>query len=113
VDELIIGKADLLNVQDSHVSKGVSMQDILNTIEANLDVLITILLALIVLVIVYLVFMVRAVIEMLRYDVHGVLLTFAFLALIPLPPILIMGVMVLIIWHYHKKDILAGNRQSR
>ena len=79
----------------------------------DLSVLIPILLLLIALVIVYLVLMVRAVIDMLRYDVHGVLLTFAFLALIPFPLILIMGIMVLIIWHYHKKDILEGKRQSR
>lgn len=49
---------------------------------------------------------------MLRYEVHGVLLTFAFLALIPFPLVLIMGIMVLIIWHYHKRDILAGKRQT-
>jgi hypothetical protein len=41
--------------------------------------------------------MIRAIIAMLRYDVNCVLLTFAFLALIPFPPILIMGIMVLII----------------
>lgn len=46
---------------------------------------------------------------MLRYDVSGALLAFAFLALIPVPLFLIMGIMVLIIWHHHKKDILAGN----
>ena len=79
----------------------------------DLSVLIPILLLLIIPVVVYLVLMVRAVIDMLRYDVHGVLLTFAFLALIPFPLILIMGIMVLIIWHYHKKDILEGKRQSR
>lgn len=79
----------------------------------NLTVFIPVLLMLLTLVVVYLVFMVRAVIDMLRYDVHGVLLTFAFLALIPFPLILVMGVMILIIWHYHKKDILAGKRQSR
>ena len=56
---------------------------------------------------------VRAVIDMLRYDVHGVLLTFAFVALIPFPLILIMGIMILIIWHYHKRDIVAGKRQTR
>ena len=60
-----------------------------------------------------LVLMVRAVIDMLRYDTHAVLLTFAFLALIPFPPIVVMGIMVLIIWHYHKTDILAGERQTR
>ena len=78
-----------------------------------LSVVIPILLALIGAVVVYLVFMVRAIIDMLRYDVHGVLLTFAFLALIPFPLILIMGIMILIIWHYHKRDILAGERQTR
>ena len=87
------------------------MQNMFSSID--LSVLIPILLLLVMLVVVYLVLMVRAVIDMLRYDVHGVLLTFAFLALIPFPLILIMGVMVLIIWHYHKKDILEGKRQSR
>jgi hypothetical protein len=87
------------------------MQNMFSSID--LSVLIPFLLFFIILVIVYLVLMVRAVIDMLRYDVHGVLLTFAFLALIPFPLILIMGIMVLIIWHYHKKDILEGKRQSR
>ena len=89
------------------------MQDVPSGIAEYSDVLITIFFLYVILVIVYLVFMVRAVIDMLRFDVHGVLLTFAFIALIPAPPILVMGVMVLIIWHYHKKDILAGKRQSR
>ena len=78
-----------------------------------LSVVIPILLALIAAVVVYLVLMVRAIIDMLRYDVHSVLLTFAFLGLIPFPPILVMGVLVLTIWHYHKGDILAGGRQTR
>jgi hypothetical protein len=80
---------------------------------SSLAVVIPILLVLIGAVILYLVLMVRAVIDMLRYDAHGVLLTFAFLALIPFPLILVMGIMVLIIWHYHKRDILAGERQTR
>lgn len=87
--------------------------DAFNIITANLAILIPILLVLIGVVVVYLILITRAIIDMLRYDVHGVLLTFAFLALIPLPPILVMGIMILIIWHYHKKDILAGKRQSR
>jgi len=37
---------------------------------------------------------------------------FAFLALIPLPPILVMGIMILIIWHYHKQDLLARDRRA-
>jgi hypothetical protein len=85
--------------------------DVLGSV--SLTVVITILVVLIAVVVVYLVFMVRAVIDMLRYDVHGVLLTFAFLALVPFPLILVMGIMVLIIWHYHKRDILAGERQTR
>lgn len=89
------------------------MQDMPSNAFNNLAAAIPILLILIGAVVVYLVFMVRAVIDMLRYDTHGVLLTIAFLALIPCPPIVVMGIMVLIIWHYHKKDILAGERQKR
>ena len=89
------------------------MQDMPSTVFSNLAVLIPILVALILALVVYLVLMIRAIIGMLRYDVHSVLLTFAFLALIPLPPIVVMGIMILIIWHYHKKDILAGERLSR
>ena len=90
-----------------------TIQDMLSNAFSSLAVAIPILLVLIGAVILYLVLMVRAVIDMLRYDTHGVLLTFAFLALIPFPPILVMGIMVLIIWHYHKRDILAGERQTR
>jgi hypothetical protein len=90
-----------------------AMQNMHSSIADNLHIFIPILLALMTLVLVYLVLMVRALIDMLRYDVHGVLLTFAFLALIPFPLIIVMGIMILIIWHYHKKDILAGKRQSR
>ena len=79
----------------------------------NLAVVIPILLVLVGAVVVYLVLLVRAIIDMLRSDVHGVLLTFAFLALILLPPFLVMGIMILIIWHYHKRDIIAGQRQTR
>ena len=89
------------------------MQDMSSIVFSNLAVVIPILLLLVVALVVYLVLMVRAIIGMLRYDVHGVLLTFAFLALIPFPLILVMGIMVLIIWHYHKRDILAGERQTR
>jgi hypothetical protein len=89
------------------------MQEMPFNVFDNLEVAIPILLVLIGVVVVYLVLMVRAIIDMLRYDVPGVFLTFAFLALIPFPLILIMGIMVLIIWHYHKGDILAGKRQSR
>ncbi len=89
------------------------MQDMPSTIASNLSIVIPILLALVVALIVYFILLVRAVIDMLRYDVHGVLLTFAFLSLIPFPPILIMGIMILIVWRSHKRDILTGLRQTR
>ena len=89
------------------------MQNMPSIVFNNLAVVIPILLVLVGAVIVYLVLLIRAIIDMLRYDVHGVLLTFAFLALVPFPLILVMGIMVLIIWHYHKRDILAGKRQTR
>ena len=44
------------------------------------------------LLVLYLVLVGRAVIQMLRHDVSPVLLTFAFLALIPLPPVLVLGI---------------------
>ena len=89
------------------------MQNMPSIVFNNLAVVIPILLVLVGAVVVYLVLLIRAIIDMLRYDVHGVLLTFAFLALIPFPLILVMGIMVLIIWHYHKRDIVAGQRQTR
>ena len=88
------------------------MQDVssgaFSSIASNLAIAIPILLALIGALVVYLVLMVRAIIDMLRRDAHRVLLTFAFLALVPLPPLVIMGILILIIWHYYKKDLLAG-----
>jgi hypothetical protein len=94
-------------------SREVTMQDMSSFVFSSLAVVIPILLLLIGALIVYLVLIARAIIEMLRYDVHGVLLTFSFLALVPLPPILLMGIMVLIIWHYHKRDILTRERQKQ
>lgn len=79
----------------------------------NLPLVISIVAVLGAAVVVYLVLLGRAIIDMLRYDVHSVLLTFAFVSLIPFPLILFMGIAVLIIWHYHKKDILAGKRETR
>ncbi len=88
------------------------MQNIFSSIANNLDVFIPILLVSLALVVIYLVFMVRTAIDMLQYDVPGVLLTFAFIALIPLPPLLVTGIVVMIIWHYHKKHLLKRKRQS-
>jgi hypothetical protein len=64
------------------------------------------------LLVLYLVLVGRAVIQMLRHDVSPVLLTFAFLALIPFPPVLVLGIMILIVWRYHKRDLLARAEQS-
>ncbi len=90
------------------------MQEMLSSVFGSFAlVAIPILLVVIGALILYLVLMVRAIIDMLRHHAHGVLLTFAFVALIPLPPTLVMGIMVLIIWHYHKRDILAGEKQRR
>jgi hypothetical protein len=86
---------------------------VFDSIAENLAVAIPVLAMLVVVVVVYLVLMIRAIIDMLRYDVHAVLLTFAFLALIPFPLILVLGIAILIIWHYHKRDIVAGKRQTR
>jgi hypothetical protein len=35
------------------------------------------------------------------------LLVFAFLALFPFPLVILAGITILIIWHYHRKDLLA------
>ncbi len=52
--------------------------------------------------VVYYVFMTRTVLQMLRNDANFALLVFTLLALIPLPPFLIMGIVVMIIWSLHK-----------
>jgi hypothetical protein len=59
------------------------------------------------LIVLYYVALVRAVIQMLRLDAHSVLITFAFLSLIPFPLVLVTGIMVLIIWRYHRRDLEA------
>ena len=55
-----------------------------------------------VLLVVYYVYLVRAILEMLGREVSAVLLTFSFLALIPGPLLIIMGILVIIIWSKHK-----------
>ena len=84
------------------------MSEVFSAITNNLAVTIPILVVLIAALVVYLALMVRAILDMLRHGVHAVLLTFAFLALIAVPLFVIMGVMVLIIWHHHKKDLLLA-----
>lgn len=55
--------------------------------------------------ILYYVLLVQAILQMLRSKVNQVLLTFAFLSLVILPPTLLLGIFILIIWHFHKKDL--------
>jgi hypothetical protein len=75
------------------------------TIGNNAAIIIPVLLVLIGLLILYFVLLVRAIIQMLHYKVSGVLLTFSFISLIPVPFMLIMGITILIIWRSHKRDI--------
>ena len=59
-------------------------------------------LALVILV-VYYVFLARTILRMLRAGANPALLVFALLALIPLPPLLVMGIVLMIIWALHSK----------
>ena len=54
------------------------------------------------LIVLYYTLQVRAILQMLRLDVNKVLLTFAFLSLVILPPTLLLGIFILIIWHFHE-----------
>lgn len=83
-------------------------QDVALSTGANLWVLTVVLFVLLGLLALYLFLMVRAIVKMLRHDVHSVLLTFAFLGLVPLPPTVLMGILVLIVWHYHEKELLKA-----
>ncbi len=57
------------------------------------------------LLVLYYFLLVRAILEMLRHDANMVMMAFAFLALIPVPPLLILGIVIVIIWHIHKKSL--------
>lgn len=74
----------------------------------NTAIMIPVLLVLLGLIVFYYVLLIRAILQMLRQGVPSVLLTFSFISLIPFPLILILGIMILIIWHYHKKDFQSG-----
>ena len=56
-----------------------------------------------VLLVIYYVLLVRAVLDMLRQKANTALLVFAMLGLIPVPPLIILGVVVIIIWTRHKR----------
>jgi len=64
---------------------------------------------LIALLVLYYSLLVRAILQMLGRETNTVLLFFSFLALVPVPFTLMMGIMVLIIWKLHKRTLaLAG-----
>lgn len=71
----------------------------------NLLLILIILVILVVLLIIYYIFLIRVVLEMLSQETNQVLLTFSFLALIPLPIFVILGITILIIWNVHKKNL--------
>ena len=64
--------------------------------------LVVILLGLLVL---YFVLLVRAILQMLSLEVNRVLLVFAFISLIFTPFTLLLGINVIIIWRFHKKEL--------
>jgi hypothetical protein len=73
----------------------------------HVGLIVAISLTVLVLAVIYYVLLVLAILEMLRRETHIVLVVFAFLALCPLPPCLVMGVMVILIWHLHKRTLPA------
>ncbi len=56
-----------------------------------------------ILLVIYYVLLVRAVLDMLRRKANTPLLVFAMLGLIPLPPLMILGVLMIIIWTLHER----------
>lgn len=60
-------------------------------------------LALLVFLVIYYVLLVRAVLDMLRRKANTALLVFTMLGLIPLPPSIILGVLMIIIWTLHRR----------
>lgn len=68
-----------------------------------LPVLVGVLLVLIGLIVLYYVLIVRAILQMLRTDPNPVLLVFAFVACVFTPFTLVLGIVVLIIWRYHRR----------
>jgi hypothetical protein len=55
------------------------------------------------LLIIYYVLLVRVVLDMLRQKTNTALLVFAMLGLIPVPPLIILGVLMIIIWTLHSR----------
>ena len=57
----------------------------------------------IVILIVYYVLLARSILQMLRARANTVLMVFAFLALLPFPPAIVMGIVIMIIWAVHNR----------
>ncbi len=69
--------------------------------------LISVLVSLVVFLIIYYVLLVRALVEMIRFDAPGVVIVFTYISLIPFPLLLILGILNLIIWQLIRKDMMA------
>ena len=74
-----------------------------------LPILITVPLAIITalfgMLVLYYVLLVRAILEMLDLNANKVLLGFCFVALIPAPPFILMGIMLMVIWNLHRRGL--------
>ena len=66
-------------------------------------ILVFILLVYVALLIVYYVFITRAIVQMLQHNAHTILLIFSFISLLPFPPMIIMGILIMIIWGQLRK----------
>ena len=80
---------------------------LIDLVRDNPVVAIPVLILLFGLVVLYYVAMIRSVIEMLRLEANSVLLVFAFLALFPFPLVILAGITILIIWRFHRRDLLS------
>jgi hypothetical protein len=58
---------------------------------------------LVLLLIPYYVCLVRTILAMLRRPASPVVLAFALLALIPLPPLILLGILLMVIWRKYEK----------
>ena len=56
----------------------------------------------IVILIIYYVLLARTILQMLSAKANQVMLVFAYLALFPAPPVVVMGIVMMIIWAIHK-----------
>ena len=62
----------------------------------------------IIFLIIYYVLLLWAILQMLRFNANSVLLVFSFLALIPFPPLLLLGIFILIVWFIHKQTLVES-----